>query len=338
MATPSTAPTPSPVLIFETLRAFQETGALKTAIDLGVFTAIAEGASTAKDIAEKCAASERGIRILCDTLSTSGILNKREGEYENTSDTALFLNRHSSAYMGGVADFICGPEIMIGFLQSLTDAVRKGGTVLPGEGTVSPENPIWVKFAHAMAPLTIPPSKAIAGLLASTGPLKVLDIAAGHGMYGITIARHNPEAQITALDWAAVLEVAQENAVKAGVAARYSTIAGSAFDVEFGSDYDVILLTNFLHHFDAHTNERLLRKVHAALKPGGKAVTLEFVPNEDRISPPSPARFAITMLFTTQRGDAFTFRELDSMFRNAGFESSVQHMIETQQSVIISTK
>jgi ubiquinone/menaquinone biosynthesis C-methylase UbiE len=168
--------------------------------------------------------------------------------------------------------------------------------------------------------------------------LKVLDIAAGHGMYGITIARHNPEAQITALDWASVLEVAKENAEKAGVAARYSIIAGSAFDVEFGSDYDVILLTNFLHHFDAHTNEQVLRKVHAALKPGGKAVTLEFVPNEDRISPPSPARFAITMLFTTQHGDAFTFRELDSMFRNAGFESNVQHMIETQQSVIISTK
>jgi ubiquinone/menaquinone biosynthesis C-methylase UbiE len=240
--------------------------------------------------------------------------------------------------MGGVADFICGPEIMTGFLQSLTDAVRKGGTVLPGEGTVSPENPIWVKFAHAMAPLTIPPSRAIAGLLPSTGPLKVLDIAAGHGMYGITIARHNPEAQITALDWASVLEVAEENAEKAGVAARYSIIAGSAFDVEFGSGYDVILLTNFLHHFDAHTNEQLLRKVHAALKPGGKAVTLEFVPNEDRISPPSPARFAVTMLFTTQHGDAFTFRELDSMFRNAGFESNVQHMIETQQSVIISTK
>jgi hypothetical protein len=82
----------------------------------------------------------------------------------------------------------------------------------------------------------------------------------------------------------------------------------------------------------------VLRKVHATLKPGGKAVTLEFVPNEDRISPPSPARFAITMLFTTQHGDAFTFRELDSMLRNAGFESNVQHMIETQQSVIISTK
>jgi precorrin-6B methylase 2 len=326
------------MLIFETLRAFQETGALKTAIDLGVFTAIAEGASTAKDIAEKCAASERGIRILCDTLTTSGLLNKREGQYENTSDTALFLNRHSPCYMGGVADFICGPELMAGFLQSLTDAVRKGGTVLPGEGTVSTENPIWVKFARTMAPITIPSSRAIAGLLPSTGPLKVLDIAAGHGMYGIAVARANPEAEITALDWASVLEVAKENAAKVGVSARYRTIAGSAFDADFGSEYDVILITNFLHHFDAPTNELILRKVHAALKPGGQALTLEFVPNEDRVSPPSPARFAVTMLFTTQRGDAYTFHELEAMMRNAGFRSSEQHMLETQQSVIVSLK
>jgi ubiquinone/menaquinone biosynthesis C-methylase UbiE len=338
MATPTTASAPSPMLIFETMRAFQETGALKAAIDLGVFTAIAEGAGTARNIAEKCAASERGIRILCDTLVTSGLLEKREGQYENTPDTGLFLNRHSPAYLGGVSDFLCGPELMTGFLQSLTDSVRKGGTVLPGEGTVSPENPIWVKFARTMAPIMTPAAHAIAGLLPANGPLKVLDIAAGHGIFGINIALLNKEAEITALDWAAVLEVAKEHAEKAGVAARYSTIAGSAFDVEFGSDYDVILLTNFLHHFDAPTNERVLRKVHAALKPGGKAVTLEFVPNEDRISPPSPARFAITMLFTTQHGDAFTFRELDSMLRNAGFESNVQHMIETQQSVIISTK
>jgi ubiquinone/menaquinone biosynthesis C-methylase UbiE len=326
------------MLIFETLRAFQETGALKTAIELGVFTAIAEGASTAQSIAEKCAASERGIRILCDTLVTSGLLAKRDGQYENTSDTAIFLNRHSPAYLGGVADFLCRPEIISGFLQSLTDSVRKGGTVLPGEGTVSPENPIWVKFAHAMAPITVPSANAIAGLLPANGPLKILDLAAGHGMYGINIARLNPDAEITALDWASVLEVARENAERAGVSARYRTIAGSAFDVEFGSDYDAILVTNFLHHFDAPTNEQLLRKVHAALKPGGKAVTLEFVPDGDRVSPRIPARFAVTMLFTTQHGDAYTFRELEAMLRSAGFASSVQHMIETQQSVIVSTK
>ena len=116
-----------------------------------------------------------------------------------------------------------------------------------------------------------------------------------------------------------MLEVAKANAQKAGVAARYHTLPGSAFDVNYGGPYDIVLLTNFLHHFDPPTCVALLKKVRAALKPGGKAAALEFVPNEDKVSPPMQAGFALTMLATTPSGDAYTFRELESMYRQAGF-------------------
>ena len=148
---------------------------------------------------------------------------------------------------------------------------------------------------------------------------RVLDIAAGHGVYGITIARQNPNARIVALDWENVLKVARENAQAAGVADRFSTIAGSAFDVDFDGAYDLVLLPNFLHHFDPPTCEKLLRKVRAALRPGGRAVAVEFVPNDDRVSPPMPANFSLVMLATTPAGDAYTFREYAEMFRHAGF-------------------
>jgi 2-polyprenyl-3-methyl-5-hydroxy-6-metoxy-1,4-benzoquinol methylase len=126
--------------------------------------------------------------------------------------------------------------------------------------------------------------------------------------------------------------------VKAGVESRYSTIAGSAFDVDYGEGYDVVLITNFIHHFDPPTNEAFLRKVHAALKPGGRAITLEFVPNEDRVSPAGAASFSVIMLSGTEHGDAYTFSELDSMFRNAGFAGSSCHLLPTDQSIVISTK
>ena len=122
-----------------------------------------------------------------------------------------------------------------------------------------------------------------------------------------------------------MLEVAKENAQKAGVADRYNTIEGSAFDVEFGSGYDLVLLTNFLHHFDPPTCETLLRKVHAALADGGRAVTLEFVPNEDRVTPPDAAGFSMMMLTGTPSGDAYTFAELERMVANAGFSRSTLH-------------
>src|SRR5258706_492091 len=108
-------------------------------------------------------------------------------------------------------------------------------------------------------------------------------------MFGITIAKYNTKDEIIALGCAWVVTVARENAKEAGVEDRFSTLPGSAFDVNFGRGYDLILLTNFLHHFDVPTNEKLLKKVCTALGEGGRAVTLEFIPNEDRISPPAAA-------------------------------------------------
>ena len=169
--------------------------------------------------------------------------------------------------------------------------------------------------------------------------LKILDIAAGHGLFGIAFATHNPQAEITAVDWQAVLEVAKDNAQRAGVADRYQTNPGSAFDVEFGSGYDLVLLTNFLHHFDPQTCETLLRKVHAALADDGRAVTLEFVPNEDRVTPPDAAGFSMMMLASTPSGDAYTFSELEKMFSNTGFSRSALHPLPpTIQQVVISEK
>jgi cyclopropane fatty-acyl-phospholipid synthase-like methyltransferase len=223
----------------------------------------------------------------------------------------------------------------------IADAVRKGGTVMENDGTIGPENPVWVKFARAMAPMMALASQLMAKLVdpGADRKLKILDIAAGHGLFGIGFATQNQQAEITALDWKPVLEVAKENAQKAGVADRYRTIEGSAFEVEFGSGYDLVLLTNFLHHFDPPTCETLLRKVRAALADGGRVVTLEFVPNDDRVTPPGTAQFSMMMLSSTPSGDAYTFSELERMFANAGFSRSTFHPLPpTIQQVVISEK
>lgn len=199
---------------------------------------------------------------------------------------------------------------------------------------------MWVNFARGMAPLRVPAAEFIARLVRADQqkPMKVLDIAASHGLFGITIAKHNPKAEIVAVDWRPVLEVAKENAAKAGVQNRYKTIAGSAFDADLGSGYDVALVTAFLHHFDVATNEKFLKKIHAALKPGGVVATLEFVPNEDRVTPPHAAGFALIMLSNTAAGDAYTFRELEQMFRNAGFGASELHTNPNSIDQVIITK
>jgi ubiquinone/menaquinone biosynthesis C-methylase UbiE len=315
---------PTPERIFQTLLGYQLTAAMRAAIELDIFSAIAEGNDTSAAIAARCEASKRGVRILCDYLTIIGFLTKQDGRYRLTPDSELFLVRTSPAYVGGIANFLARGTIVEAY-TNFTDSVRKGGTALPEQGSMTPEHPMWEEFARSMVAMMQPPAETIAQIVGAQGACKVLDIAAGHGIFGTTIARHNPQAEIYAVDWKNVLAIAEENARAAGVADRYHLLPGSAFDVDFGADYDIVLLTNFLHHFDPPTNERLLRKVHAALKETGRAVTLEFVPNEDRISPPMPAAFSITMLGSTEAGDAYTFAELESMFRHAGFARSEAH-------------
>ncbi|MCI0420238.1 MAG: methyltransferase domain-containing protein [Acidobacteria bacterium] len=332
-------PEASPAPIFDTINAYQRTAALKAAIELDLFTAIGEGRETAQTLSERCNTSERGMRIICDYMVVIGFLTKRGQHYGLTPDSAMFLDRRSPGYMGSATEFLLSPMVTDGF-KDVAAAVRRGGTVLPEDGSLAPEHPMWVKFARAMAPMMSLPARLMAELVdkEANQKLKVLDIAAGHGLFGIAFAQRNPKAEIIAVDWPNVLEVAKENARKA-VGSRYSTISGSGFEVDYGSDFDIALLTNFLHHFDVTTCEKLLKKVHAALAKDGRAVTLEFVPNEDRVSPPGPAAFSMMMLGGTPAGDAYTFSELDRMFGNAGFSHSELHPLPpTLEQLIISRK
>lgn len=309
---------PTPERFFKAVNAYQQTDALKSAIELDIFTAIAGGDTTAPAIAKRCGASERGTRILCDFLTIHGFLAKNGDSYALAPDVAIFLNRQSPAYIGGSVEFLLTPRIRQAH-ELLSEAVRKGGTAL-GHGNLDPENPDWVKFAESMMPLMFMPAQMIATELRKGGEVhKVLDIAASHGIYGIAVAQQNPSAQIYASDWKNVLAVGQRNAQKMGVGDRYHLLPGSAFETDFGTGYDLALITNFLHHFDRPTCTAFMSKVAAALKPGGRAAIAEFVPNPDRVTPPMAAGFSMMMLATTPSGDAYTFDELETMSKDAGF-------------------
>jgi len=201
------------------------------------------------------------------------------------------------------------------FLDDPASFVRNGGSV--GLGNLAPDHPAWVKFARAMVPFMRPTAGALAGVVARLPipPKRVLDIAAGHGVFGISVAQAVPQAEVTAVDWQAVLEVADENARAAGISDRYRTVPGSAFEVYWGRDFDLVLLTNFLHHFDQETCIKLLEKARHSLSDDGRVIAVDFVPNPDRVSPPFAAMFPFVMLGSTPHGDAYTAREHEEMGR-----------------------
>jgi ubiquinone/menaquinone biosynthesis C-methylase UbiE len=237
-------------------------------------------------------------------------------------------------------DFLLSDHLR-GAFESLTGAVRKGGTAQPQEGSVTPEHPMWISFARCMGPLMAPAADGLTELipLDPGRPTKVLDIAAGHGVWGLAFAKKFPRVEVVALDWAPVLEVARENARAAGLADRFSTIAGSAFDADLGGNYDVVLVPNFLHHFKTADCIRFLKRAHAALRTGGTLAIAEFVPNEDRVTPPDSAGFSLIMLATTPEGDAYTLAEYSDMLTQSAFSAPAQHSLPASMNVaLVATK
>jgi len=223
----------SPALFIDAVLAFQQTAAIKAALELDLFSKVAGGTNTAEALAKRTGAAVRGIRILCDYLTVRGHLEKQGDEYRLTPSTAVFLDRSSPSWIGSIVEYLAAPEMIGLFLDDPASYVRNGGSI--GLANNAPDHPIWVKFARAMVAFRAPVATRVASELARWSPRKVLDIAASHGMFGIAVARAVPGAEITAVDWQAVLSVARESAEAAGVSDRYHTLAGSAFEVDWGS-------------------------------------------------------------------------------------------------------
>ncbi|MGC4053024.1 MAG: class I SAM-dependent methyltransferase, partial [Paludibaculum sp.] len=277
-----------------------------------------------------------GIRVLMDGLTVLEMVEKQDGAYRLTPDSAVYLNRDSPEFMADSILFTHSEFVQRAF-QSFTEAVRQGGAAVDSEGTVSAGHPVWIQYARGMMALARPQARKVVELAPAAH--RILDIATGHGLFGILLLQAQPQATCVAVDWENVLPNALDNARDAGVDARFQTIAGSAFDVELGEGYDTVLLPNFLHHFPPAACLRLLRRVAEAMVPGGRLFIIAPIPNEDRISPSAPAWFATMMLATTPSGDAYTQSEYAGLLREAGFAEPEMHAAPgSSRSVLVSTR
>ena len=329
---------PGPAHFFETMHAYQRTAALKTAVELDLFTAIASGSKTVSQLAKKCEASERGVRALADFLVVMGFIEKKGEEYNLTTDSGIFLDKRSPAYLGSAVRFMGAPAIMDGF-KDLTSVVRSGGPTAERSWMLHSDPAIWVTFAQAMIPVVRIAAVETEKIIRTAAPMKVLDIAAGHGIFGITVAQNNLKAEVVGLDYGPVLEVAKQNAKLMGVADRYSILPGDALEIPFGTDFDLVLVPNLVHHWGKPMIGKFLKKVHAALVPNGTVAIVEFTPNEDRVSPPAPAAFVMNMLANTEAGDVYTASEMKEMLGEAGFSSCELHPLPpTPQTAILAKK
>jgi SAM-dependent methyltransferase len=324
--------TPDP--IFQVLLGYRLAAVLRAAIELDYFGAVAEGRRTARAVAASRGGTERSARMLLDALAASApaLLRKRGAGYALTPVSRKYLVKGSPAYLGDLMP-LYGHRRMWEAFYDLPEAVR-AGTSTAASNAHTENQEFWEAFATSTYRDAVPKARKMIGLLGRLpSPCAVLDLACGSGAYGATFAAEVEGARVTLFDQANVLATAR-TLVKAPVA----WMEGDLFKTPLGGPYDVVIASHVFHHFDPDECQALARKIAAALKPGGRLVIQEFVPDERRASKAQPLMFAVTMLVWTRAGDAYRVSDYRRWLKAAGFGPVAYHPLAMPGDLLLATK
>lgn len=320
--------------ILNALLGYRVAAVVRAAIELDCFTAIAEGKTTAEAVAAVRGGTPRSIRILLDAVAAAApdLLRKKGKGYALTPVSRTYLVKSRPEFIGPLMPLF-GHRRMWDAFHGLGSAVRAGSSVID-QNAHSADLDFWEDFARATAKEAAAKAARMVRLLGRTPkPCDILDLACGSGMYGATFARRIPQSTLTLLDQANVLVQTRQ---LVDLPTRY--VEGDLFRTPFGGPYDLIIASHVLHHFDPAECRTLLRKIARALKPGGRLVIQEFVPDESRSKNVQALIFAVTMLVWTRAGDAYCASDYRKWLRQAGFRRVTFHRQPDPGDVLIATR
>lgn len=311
----------TPERIMQFAWSYAPTLAIDAAVQYGIFDALDKKPLTADQVAAKTRTSKRGVTGILDMLTGFGLVHKKSNRYSLAADTAAFLVSTKPAFYGTLYRHMVG-QLLPNWLQ-LADVVRTGKPALKVNARADGAA-FFAQFVESLFPLSFPAANALGEHLRISkisAPASVLDIGAGSGVWSIAVAKQSPHMRIHAVDWPQVLKVTRRVAKKHGLADRITTSPGDFFAADFGKGHRLCTIGHILHSEGRERSKRLLKKVFAALAPGGTVAIQEFIPNADRTGPPAALIFAVNMHVNTEAGDTYTFEEMSQWLRAAGFKN-----------------
>jgi len=315
-----TAPTATPERIMQFAWAFALPLVIEAAVRHRVFDVLANQTLTLDALAQATGASRRGLAAIVGVLAGVGLLARDEaGRYALTPESEAFLVSHQPGYVGGL--FRHMSEQLLPNWMHLTDIVGGGKPARAGN-TAGEGAAFFAEFVEDIFPLSYPSACALAGALdlaASGGPVSVLDLGAGSGVWGIALAQASPHVTVHAVDWPEVLPVTRRVFERFGLGDRLTTVAGDLFAADFGSGHQMAVLGHILHSEGVDRSRALLARTHAALAPGGTIAIAEFLVDADRRGPLRGLIFAVNMLVNTEAGGTYSFEEIAGWLTGAGF-------------------
>jgi ubiquinone/menaquinone biosynthesis C-methylase UbiE len=292
---------------------------MKAAADNGIFDALKDGPLTVEEICSRTQASPRGTSAIVEALAGMELLQKEDGRYRMSEDAATFLVSDKPAYFGGML-FHLTEQLLPNWMQ-LGEITKTGRPV----AALNQENDgaaFFEKFVEALFYFNFGAACALGKALApkyAGRPVRVLDIAAGPGVWGIGITQALPQAQVTALDFARVLETTKRCVERVHLTDQFTFVPGNALEADPGSGFDIAVLGHILHSEGAERSRQLLKRVFDQLAPGGTVAIAEFLLNQERTGPMNSLIFNVNMLVHTDAGAAYSFEDLKQWLEAAGF-------------------
>jgi ubiquinone/menaquinone biosynthesis C-methylase UbiE len=293
---------------------------MQAAVQNRVFDLLDQGPKTVEEVAAASGASVRGLRAVMNGLTGLQLLTRdAEGRYGLAADSAAFLVSGKPGYLGGILRHMSA-QIIPDWLR-LSEVVASGKPVeaVNRQGTGAE---FFHEFVEGIFPMSYPAARKLAedlDIASVKEHTKVLDLAAGSGVWGVALAERSPKVTVTAVDWPGVLDVTRRIAERHGMAERFEYVAGDLLEADFGRGYHIATLGHILHSEGEKRGRALLKRTFDAMAPGGTVAIAEFLVDEGRTSPPLGLLFAVNMLVLTDAGDTFSFPEIAGWLREAGF-------------------
>lgn len=319
---------------FDAALSYLRTAAMIAAVKLRLFEHVGTEGKTIAALAQLTGSDPRGIRILCEAMQAMGFLELENDVFRMSAQMKSLVGSPASDSLLGTIQYLAGPELVRQIMFDPESYVRSGGR--KEDSVLAVDHAVWDVFARSMVPLAQFTAKRLVNYIRASRltPAVVLDIAAGHGYYGIEIGAAFPDARVTGLDWPEVIRHAAQNARENGLGDRYTALAGSAFTAEWGGPYDTILMVNFLHHFGTDEIVTLLQRAREYLAPDGQIHIVDFIPG--RSGPDQfQSLFSFWMLATTPGGEAHSMQAIGELAEQSGFRVVAEQALKpTNQSVI----
>lgn len=304
----------SPETFLGIARGFMESRVLLTAVELDLFSLLADGPLTADQVCARARLDLRAATMVLDALAAMGLLSKSAAGYQATPDSGALL---AASAPGSVLPMAQHVAHLWERWSRLTEIVQHGVTSATGP---APRSDAALRaFIGAMHVIGAPQADSVIASIELDRVASVIDVGGASGTYTMAFLRRRADLRATLFDLPPVVELARERLTEAGLLDRVTLAPGDFYADELPSGHDLAWVSAIIHQNSLEQNVELYGRVFRALRPGGRIVVRDHIMSPDRTAPRPGAMFAINMLVATPGGGTYTEEEVADGLRAAGF-------------------